>query len=68
MGYVWAVITFFNNLMTALKAIKDAIAAAHEKKRQDRKQARDAAVDELSKAKTKEEFERAQDAINDNLP
>jgi hypothetical protein len=68
MSYVWAVINFFNNLMNAIGMLKDAIAAYFEKRRIEKNQERDAAIDKQKNATTEEEFDSQQDKIVDKQP
>lgn len=68
MGYFWALITFFNNLIDVFKELLNQFYLWKERKRLDREAKREAAVDCQKNAKTEEEFDKCQTDIVNNPP
>lgn len=68
MSFVWAVISFVNNLFSGVKAVLQAIAEWRAMQREVAKQGRDKAVDDATKATTPGEAYDAQDRIVSNDP
>jgi uncharacterized protein HemY len=65
---VWAVITLLNNLFAAFGAILAAVKVWQEKRKEEKRQARDKAIEDAKNAKTEGEFDDAQSRIVDGTP